>query len=123
MVKALWYILVNVNVASRGGIKKSLKSHQVHYVFCIQVSWFTMDTWHLRILGFPELKKALVDDAVRLCTHIQYGSAGLSHVVKFECLITPFDCAGTVEFIVDDKSTKHFFLEMNTRLQVPIYAS
>ncbi|KAF9076878.1 allophanate hydrolase subunit 2-domain-containing protein [Rhodocollybia butyracea] len=51
-------------------------------------------------ISHPGLKKALTDDAVRLCTHIQYGSAG------------------TVEFIVDDKSSQHFFIEMNTRLQV-----
>lgn len=29
-----------------------------------------------------------------------------------------YDSAGTVEFIVDDKTGEHFFLEMNTRLQV-----
>jgi urea carboxylase len=42
----------------------------------------------------------LGDAAVRLAESINYGSAG------------------TIEFLVDDKSGDYFFLEMNTRLQV-----
>ncbi|KAJ3736563.1 urea carboxylase [Lentinula guzmanii] len=51
-------------------------------------------------LAHPELRTALINDAMKLGQLIQYGSAG------------------TVEFIVDDISTKHYFLEMNTRVQV-----
>ncbi|KAF2125612.1 hypothetical protein P153DRAFT_323616 [Dothidotthia symphoricarpi CBS 119687] len=48
----------------------------------------------------PELRQKLGDAAVRLAESIKYGSAG------------------TVEYLVDDKSGDFFFLEMNTRLQV-----
>jgi acetyl/propionyl-CoA carboxylase alpha subunit len=48
----------------------------------------------------PELRQKLGDAAVRLAESIRYGSAG------------------TIEFLVDDKSAAFFFLEMNTRLQV-----
>jgi acetyl/propionyl-CoA carboxylase alpha subunit len=48
----------------------------------------------------PELRQKLGDAAVRLSESIQYGSAG------------------TVEYLVDDKTGDFFFLEMNTRLQV-----
>src|SRR6201992_2691114 len=48
----------------------------------------------------PELRKKLGSSAVSLAESIKYGSAG------------------TVEFLVDDKSEEYFFLEMNTRLQV-----
>lgn len=48
----------------------------------------------------PELRQKLGDAAVRLAESIQYGSAG------------------TIEYLVDDKSGDFFFLEMNTRLQV-----
>jgi acetyl/propionyl-CoA carboxylase alpha subunit len=48
----------------------------------------------------PELRKKLGDAAVRLAESIKYGSAG------------------TIEYLVDDKSGDFFFLEMNTRLQV-----
>ena len=48
----------------------------------------------------PELRKKLGDAAVRLAESINYGSAG------------------TIEYLVDDKSGDYFFLEMNTRLQV-----
>jgi acetyl/propionyl-CoA carboxylase alpha subunit len=48
----------------------------------------------------PELRHKLGDAAVRLAESISYGSAG------------------TIEFLVDDKSGDFFFLEMNTRLQV-----
>ncbi|KAJ3854542.1 urea carboxylase [Lentinula lateritia] len=51
-------------------------------------------------LSHPEVQIALINDALQLGKLIQYGSAG------------------TVEFIVDDQSAKHFFLEMNTRIQV-----
>jgi urea carboxylase len=47
-----------------------------------------------------ELRNKLGDAAVRLAESIQYGSAG------------------TIEYLVDDKSGQFFFLEMNTRLQV-----
>ncbi|KAI9708108.1 MAG: hypothetical protein M1820_004312 [Bogoriella megaspora] len=46
------------------------------------------------------LRKKLGDAAVSLAKSIQYGSAG------------------TVEYLVDDKTGDFFFLEMNTRLQV-----
>ena len=48
----------------------------------------------------PDLRKKLGDTAVSLSKSVKYGSAG------------------TVEYIVDDKSAEFFFLEMNTRLQV-----
>jgi urea carboxylase len=48
----------------------------------------------------PELRKKLGEAAVRLAESINYGSAG------------------TIEYLVDDKSGDFFFLEMNTRLQV-----
>ncbi|KAI1590231.1 Acetyl propionyl-CoA carboxylase alpha subunit [Pyrenophora tritici-repentis] len=48
----------------------------------------------------PELRQKLGDAAVRLAESIQYGSAG------------------TIEYLVDDKTGDFFFLEMNTRLQV-----
>jgi urea carboxylase len=47
-----------------------------------------------------DLRKKLGDAAVRLAESINYGSAG------------------TIEYLVDDKSGDFFFLEMNTRLQV-----
>jgi urea carboxylase len=47
-----------------------------------------------------ELRQNLGDAAVRLAQSIKYGSAG------------------TIEYLVDDKSGDFFFLEMNTRLQV-----
>ena len=46
------------------------------------------------------LRNGLCSAAVRLAESIKYGSAG------------------TIEYIVDDKSGEYFFLEMNTRLQV-----
>ena len=47
-----------------------------------------------------ELREGLCSAAVRLAESIKYGSAG------------------TIEYLVDDKSGDYFFLEMNTRLQV-----
>ncbi|KAL8764627.1 MAG: hypothetical protein Q9194_006931, partial [Teloschistes cf. exilis] len=48
----------------------------------------------------PDLRERLCSAAVRLAESIKYGSAG------------------TIEYLVDDKSGDFFFLEMNTRLQV-----
>lgn len=48
----------------------------------------------------PDLREGLCSAAVRLAESIKYGSAG------------------TIEYLVDDKSGDYFFLEMNTRLQV-----
>lgn len=48
----------------------------------------------------PELRRKLGETAVSLARSVKYGSAG------------------TVEYIVDDKTGEFFFLEMNTRLQV-----
>jgi urea carboxylase len=48
----------------------------------------------------PELRRKLGEAAIRLAESIKYGSAG------------------TIEYLVDDKSGDFFFLEMNTRLQV-----
>ena len=47
-----------------------------------------------------DLREGLCSAAVRLAESIKYGSAG------------------TIEYLVDDKSGDYFFLEMNTRLQV-----
>lgn len=63
---------------------------------------------------------ALVNDAVKLCKAIHYCSAGkfsefIIRETRYVQLTMPI---GTVEFIVDDLSFKHFFLEMNTRIQV-----
>lgn len=44
--------------------------------------------------------KAMAEDAVRLCKHMNYRSIG------------------TVEFVVDDDTMQYYFLEVNTRLQV-----
>lgn len=52
------------------------------------------------VVRHPELRQKLGDAAVRLSESIKYGSAG------------------TVEYLVDDKTGDFFFLEMNTRLQV-----
>lgn len=48
----------------------------------------------------PDMRKRLTDCAVAYALQLQYKSAG------------------TIEFLVDDKSGDFFFLEMNTRLQV-----
>lgn len=47
----------------------------------------------------PQLREKLTSDAIRLCKRMNYHSAG------------------TIEFLVD-KQGKHYFLEMNTRIQV-----
>ena len=47
-----------------------------------------------------DLREGLCSAAVRLAESVNYGSAG------------------TIEYLVDDKSGEYFFLEMNTRLQV-----
>ena len=47
-----------------------------------------------------ELRQAIRESALRLCEQIGY------------------DSVGTVEFIVDAETNEHFFLEMNTRIQV-----
>ncbi|KAI7161815.1 3-methylcrotonyl-CoA carboxylase subunit alpha [Hortaea werneckii] len=48
----------------------------------------------------PNLRKKLCETAVNLAKLVNYGSAG------------------TVEYIVDDRTAEFYFLEMNTRLQV-----
>ena len=48
----------------------------------------------------PEMRKAMGDAAIKLAKKLKYESAG------------------TVEFLVDDKSGEFWFLEVNTRLQV-----
>ncbi|KAL8955248.1 MAG: hypothetical protein Q9183_006727, partial [Haloplaca sp. 2 TL-2023] len=48
----------------------------------------------------PDLREKLCSAAIRLAESIKYGSAG------------------TIEYLVDDKTGDFFFLEMNTRLQV-----
>lgn len=48
----------------------------------------------------PGLRERLCETAVRLAKSVNYGSAG------------------TIEYIVDDKTGEFYFLEMNTRLQV-----
>ena len=48
----------------------------------------------------PGLREEICEAAVRLAESINYGSAG------------------TIEYLVDDKTADFFFLEMNTRLQV-----
>ncbi|ETS86272.1 urea carboxylase [Pestalotiopsis fici W106-1] len=48
----------------------------------------------------PSLRQKLTKDAISLGERISYGSAG------------------TVEYLVDDHTGNHYFLEMNTRLQV-----
>ncbi|KAL2867403.1 allophanate hydrolase subunit 2-domain-containing protein [Aspergillus lucknowensis] len=51
-------------------------------------------------MRYPGLRRRLAACAVRLAESIEYGSAG------------------TVEYLVDDRTGDFFFLEMNTRLQV-----
>jgi len=48
----------------------------------------------------PALRQAMFDDAVKLCKSVGYSNAG------------------TVEFLVDQDTGKHFFMEVNARLQV-----
>ena len=47
----------------------------------------------------PTVRQRMLDDAVKLCSHVGYQNAG------------------TVEFLVDSTG-KHFFIEVNSRLQV-----
>ena len=47
----------------------------------------------------PTVRQKMLDDAVKLCQYVGYENAG------------------TVEFLVDH-SGKHFFIEVNSRLQV-----
>ena len=48
----------------------------------------------------PTLRQAMFDDAVKLCRSVGYSNAG------------------TVEFLVDQDTGKHYFMEVNARLQV-----
>jgi len=48
----------------------------------------------------PELRERMLQDAVRLCKSVGYSNAG------------------TVEFLVDQDSGQHYFMEVNARLQV-----
>ena len=48
----------------------------------------------------PALRQAMLDDAVTLCRSVGYSNAG------------------TVEFLVDQDTGKHYFMEVNARLQV-----
>ena len=46
----------------------------------------------------PTLRQAMFDDAVKLCKSVGYSNAG------------------TVEFLVDQDTGKHYFMEVNARL-------
>ena len=48
----------------------------------------------------PTLRQAMLDDAVKLCQSVGYSNAG------------------TVEFLVDQDTGNHYFMEVNARLQV-----
>jgi acetyl-CoA carboxylase biotin carboxylase subunit len=48
----------------------------------------------------PEKREEIASDAVRLASHLDYTGAG------------------TVEFVVDARTGEHFFIEVNTRIQV-----
>lgn len=48
----------------------------------------------------PEIRKKMLDDAVRLCKAANYVNAG------------------TVEFLLDTKTGKAYFIEVNPRVQV-----
>ncbi|MDN3519808.1 acetyl-CoA carboxylase biotin carboxylase subunit [Aquisalimonas lutea] len=48
----------------------------------------------------PEKREEIASDAVRLASHLDYAGAG------------------TVEFVVDAQTAEHFFIEVNTRIQV-----
>jgi len=48
----------------------------------------------------PEVRQNMLDDAVKLCQSVGYSNAG------------------TVEFLVDQDTGKHYFMEVNARLQV-----
>ena len=48
----------------------------------------------------PSLRQAMLEDAVKLCKSVGYSNAG------------------TVEFLVDQDTGKHYFMEVNARLQV-----
>ncbi|KAK7051710.1 urea carboxylase [Favolaschia claudopus] len=52
------------------------------------------------LLDKSDLRKSMIQSAIRLAEFVKYSSAG------------------TVEFLVDDKTGNFFFLEMNTRIQV-----
>ena len=48
----------------------------------------------------PKIRAAIMADAIKLAKHVGYYNAG------------------TVEFLLDKKSGKYFFMEVNARLQV-----
>ncbi|KAJ3987452.1 allophanate hydrolase subunit 2-domain-containing protein [Lentinula detonsa] len=72
---------------------------------------------HQKIIEESPSPFSLINDAMKLGQLIQYGSAGKLVIVVICHKIYSIKL-GTVEFIVDDISTKHYFLEMNTRVQV-----
>lgn len=90
-------ILVRGNAQFSGGTKKSSKNVRVLLSPNIRVSQSLSTSINLTML---DLRQKLCSAAVRLAESIKYGSAG------------------TIEYLVDDKTGDFFFLEMNTRLQV-----
>ncbi len=48
----------------------------------------------------PKIRQNILNDAIRLCKYVGYENAG------------------TVEFLVEPDTGKHFFMEVNARLQV-----
>lgn len=82
-----------------------------HQVSTITSSWYSQQTDYLQkvIEEGPspflsdrraDVRKAMCEAAVRLCSSINYRSAG------------------TVEFVVDDETGDFYFLELNARIQV-----
>lgn len=91
----------NESVLSSGGTRKSLKSVRAHssYRTCVSVP-INFSQKKKLLISLTDLREGLCSAAVQLAESVKY------------------DSAGTVEYLVDDKTGNFFFLEMNTQLQV-----
>ena len=73
-----------------------------------------------------KIRNAVLNDAVHLCkSGMSCSSAHAAKFMKkhvacknFNSLSVGYSNAGTVEFLVEPKTGKHYFMEVNARLQV-----